>query len=361
MSKFISNRENLVKVTNLVSPALGNAYIAAFTHIKFDGSMATAYNDITAIAAPCEIGIKRCIPGDLLARGLASYGSADIVLEEGENGTVTMSSGRGSKIKLPTLPNADFPFKWPNEEGNEIKITAEILRGIERCLISVGNDPTHAAQMGITLDSEDGLAVLFSTDNFTISRFQTESKIKLPGDVPVIMPRFFCEQLVRLAKAYPDHKGLLLLQNGSLEVDFGEGGPRLFSKIPVDLEPLDFVTLFKKHVKLAGLKKELINIPNDFDGALGRALLVLSNEMDKATAVTIDEDRLRLHSESALGDADDSMTFDGDLPKMDFHMDPALVQRGTKVATLIGFSSKVTILADSDAQFVHVIAHCSKG
>jgi DNA polymerase III sliding clamp (beta) subunit (PCNA family) len=357
--KSTTNRLALAKVAALVRPALATQdYIKALTHIKFDGEYATSHNDISAISIRCQVAVDRCIPGELLIKALGSFGAEQIMFQDGKNGALVLSSGR-SKLTLPTLAAKDFPFDWPSDEdGTEVDLDHAILKGIERCLLSVGTDPTHASQMGVTLDADDrGHAVLFSTDNFSMSRYQTKTKVKLPGDVPVILPRFFCEQLVSLSKAYPDDDMVLVLHDGALLVEFGKAA-KLFTKTPVDLQPLDFPSMFLKYVKLDGIKNKLSVIPDSFDAAFGRALLVLSGEVDKATKVTVDGDSIKLSSTSSLGDSDDSMSFDGS--ELDaFHTDPVMIARAVKACALLGFTPKVTILADADANFVHLVAHCA--
>lgn len=364
MSKDNSiNRGDLLKALALVRPALATTnYIPALMHLRFDGRFITSYNDISAISVRMESDLKRLIPGETLIKALGSFNAESIAFAEGKEGALTISSGR-SKLKLPTLELDAFPLEWPQEKGQEIELDASILKGIERCLLSVGSDPTHPECMGVTLDSVEGRAVLFSTDNYSISRFSTSSKLKLPGDAPVILPTFLCEQLGSLAKAYSEEEIVLTIRSDSLAVEFGDKA-KLLSKTLVDKEPLDFPQMFKKNLKVEGeLKKELAFIPDSFDSALQRALLVLAQETDKITTFTLSEDKLSMSSSASMGDADDKMTIDGDAdfgaPENIF-LDPALVARASKSCGLMGFMPKALVLADSDAQFVHLVAYCSK-
>jgi DNA polymerase III sliding clamp (beta) subunit (PCNA family) len=355
------NREALARVATLVRPALSTQnYIPALQHIRFDGKYATSYNDISAISVRLDMDVERCLPGELLIRALSSFGAETILFQENsKEGNVVVSSGR-SKIKLPTLGLEAFPLTWPDDEGNEIDLDHGILKGIERCLLSVGNDPTHPETMGVTMDADGGKAVLYSTDNFTISRFQTTSKLKLPGGAPVILPTFFCEQLISLAKAFSEEEMVLTIRAGSLLVEFGKAA-KLFTKTLVDREPLDFPGMLEKMIKVDNLKENLDVIPDSFDAALGRALLVLGGELDKVTTITMGNN-LTMHSSSAMGDADDKLAFDGiDLgAPEEVHVDPGLVARASKVCGLMNFLPKAMILADSDVRFIHLIAYCSK-
>lgn len=360
--KTTTNREALVKVANLVKPALSTqSYIPALKHIRFAGGFATTYNDVAGISVRCDVDVERCLPGETLIRALASFGAENLMVQEGKDSSVVLSSGR-SKLKLPTMAIKDFPFEVPDEDADEVELDANIMKGIERCLLSVGNDPTHPATMGVTLDIDDkGNAVLYSTDNTTVSRYQTKSKIKLPADTPVIMPTFFCEQLVSLNKAFPDKEPVMLLMVGALLVEWGKSA-KLFTKTISDLVPLDFPRLMNKYCKMETLKQQLSVIPDSFDAALGRALLVLIGEVDKSTKITVSENLLKLNSTSSMGDSDDSMTFTGDQegPGEPFFVDPSLILRASKVCGLVGFLPKVVIMADPDVTFVHLVAHCSK-
>ncbi len=362
--KTSTNREALIKITNLVRPALSTQnYIPALMTIRFDGETATAYNDISAISVKADVEVEECLPGELLIKALGSFSADKIMFQEGPDASIVVSSGR-SKIKIPTQEIKNFPFEWPavGKKDHGIELDDAVLKGIGMCLLSVGTDPTHPAQMGVTLDLDTkGNAVLFSTDNFTISRYQTKAKCELPGDAPVILPRFFCEQLITLAKAFPKEAVTLYLISGALMVTFGNEA-KLFTKTPVDLEPLDFPKIIDKHCKLAGLKGQLGKIPDNFDSALSRALLVLSSETDKVTKVTLVEDEARMESTSSMGEAIDSITLDSgtdDEPTEPVHIDPSLVARAAKVCTMIGFTKKVLIMTDEEAQFIHLVAYCA--
>ncbi len=364
MTNKTVNRAALAKIAGIVRPALATqAYIPALTHINFFAGFATAYNDVAAIGVATDADLKRCVPGDLLIKALSSFGGESIAIQDGKDGALLLSSGR-SKLKVPTLPPADFPFKWSSVDngGTEIELDSDILKGIERCLISVGSDATHPAQMGVTLDVDKrGHAVLYSTDNFTISRYQTKEKIELPGGTPVILPTFFCEQLIGLAKNYKEELAVLSLLPDGLLAYFGDFA-NLFTKTLVDLEPLDFPRIVEKHCKPGpGLKDDLCVIPDSFDGALNRALLVLGGEVDKSTKFECTDDSITMTTTASMGDSTDTMPFSGASKTInDFLVDPQLLARAARVCTSMAFFPKVVVLADADANFLHLVAHCNR-
>jgi DNA polymerase III sliding clamp (beta) subunit (PCNA family) len=353
-----TNRDSLLKLVSLLRPALSNqSFIPALTHLRFDAGQVTAYNDVTAIKAKAPIDLSACVPGELFIKALSSFNADTVALSELDGSTLLLTAGR-SKLKVPVLPVKDFPLREPSGNCHVIPFDNEMLDGIRKCLFSAGADPTHPAQMGVTLECEDGKAVLYSSDNFTISRCQTKSKLSLPADAPVILPTFFCEQMLVLAKTYSDDDVDLEVYPNALRCTFGKKAS-LLTKTVADLEPLDFQKIMGKYLKLADVKKHLGRIPDSFDTAWNRALLVLANEADKATRVDGGKGRVLLESRSALGEANDELEYEGPEPKGQFHVDPTLVVRAAKTCGSIAFYDRVLVLASDDASFIHLIAHCS--
>lgn len=352
-----TNRDALLKTANLVRPALSTqSFIPALTHIRFADGFATAYNDVMAIGVKTDVDLEQCVPGELFIRALSSFNTESIVADTVDDTTLLITAGR-SKLKLPVLPVDKFPFEPPKGKPSVVELTDPILQALNRCLFSVGTDPTHPAQMGVTLQVEGGKAVAYSTDNFTISRAATKSEIKLPGDAPIILPTAFCEQLLAMAKAFPEEDLDLHIYPGALFVKFGKKA-WLLTKTVVDLEPLDFEKIVGKHFDLKGLKAELQAIPDTFDSAWNRALLVLSTEADKATKVTLAKESAALHSRSEMGEATDTLLLQG-LDPMEFYVDPTLVVRAAKTCGAVAFYKRALVLATDDASFAHLIAHCA--
>lgn len=363
------NREALLRLVNLVRPALSTQdYIPAFKTIRFADRYATAYNDILGIKIELPssaLSLGLCLPGEMLIKTLSSFNAESVMLQPSDkDGSLLITSGR-SKIKLPTIPAKNFVFAEPDGKAPTFNLDDDMLTGIQLCLVGVSNDPTRPATQGVTLEVDGkGRAVLFSTDNATISMYRTRSKLKLPGDAPVIMPKLFCEQLVVLVKAFPKSNIELELHPGAivgyvLDEDEKEKAV-IFTKTVADLEPLDFLSIVAKHIKVEDLAEDVDEIPTTFDAAFERALLVLSSEVDKATKITFSKDGLRLHSTSALGEADDSIELDSkQMPAEGFHIDPSLVIRGCKSCTHLGFYSRVLALTNKNATFVHLISHSS--
>ena len=350
-----TNKAHLIQALALAKPAISSQlYVPALTHFAFDGWGITAYNDVSAISIAASVDLQLCLPADILSKALNSMSSENVVIQNSDEGTIMLVSGR-SKIKLPFLPLDKFPFEFPTvnwEEG--FILSASILKGIEKCLISVGSDPTHPAQMGVTITPDADGCTLYSTDNFTISRYKTTTKISVPGDAAIILPTFFCQQLLSLAKAFPDEEVIIAMPSGAVCANFG-GQATLFTKLLVDLEPMDFRRIISKY--LHGEEPEhMQDIPNGFESAMLRALLISSAELDKASRISVADGKLKLFTSSASGEATDSFAFvHKELPP--FFIDPSLVSRASKACRRIDFLEDVMLL--SDGGFLHLIAHCS--
>lgn len=353
------DRETLLKAINLVRPAVATqAYVPALAHIAFDGQYATAYNDITAISARCDLDADVCLPGDLLIKFLNNINTKEVKITVADTSSVVIESGR-SKIKLAALPGGDFPFDFPaDKDYSKIAVTQDMLDGIEQCLISVGTDPSHPAQMGITIEEGEGGAVLYSTDNYSISRYQSETKIKLEAGVPVILPTFFCERMLTLSKAFPDADIIIEIRPGSCVARFDDFAI-LFTKLVVNLEPLDFSRMIAKYLTDKEVRDFSNPIPDSFDSSFSRALLVLDDVRDKSTKVTLGDKEIKLLTVSSTGEVADVMEFKGKWtksPDEPFWLDPSLVVRATKHCTHIVFFTRVAALTGCKGKFLHLIS-----
>lgn len=357
------SREGLIKILNLAKPALSTqAFVPILTHFCFDGTRVIAHNDVLAIGVRYGVGLEFCAPGELLQKMLSSLVQDKVEMAIIDTSTLVLSGGR-SRLKLPTLPVADFTFDFPTSTAKEeIILTPDFISGVEKCLVSVGSDPTHPAQMGVTVASEKGHLVLYSTDNFTISRYKTDVQEELPEGGEIILPTTFCEQLVGLSKAFPHCYAGLRSYAGALVVTWGTGADgveaELFTKIVVDLEPMDFQKILKRY-KVEN--STYVDIPEEFDLALQRALLVLEGATDKVTSVTASPKRLTLHSESSVGDSRDVLPFGDEETDVSFYIDPEMVLRGSKVSAQICVREDVLLLSGAEGRFLHMIAHCHPG
>ena len=350
------SRETLLRGLALSRPAVAQqAYIASLTHYAFDGYMVAAYNDVSAIAVRTPLELECCLPADTLTKALNSISADRVDVELGETNSVTLTAGR-TKIKVPYLALDMFPLKIPTEEPRcSFDVTDTMLKGIEKCLVGVGTDPTHPAQMGVTLDPKKSGVAFYATDNTTISRYVTTDKVKLPGDAPIIMPTFFCTQLISLAKAFPDAGIKVELHKGAFVARFYEEAI-LFTKNLVDATPMDFDSIISRYLEGEDLAAVSSEIPDGFEAAIVRALLILEGEADKSTKISTKSHRMRMFSSSGLGEATDTLEYKGDDTEA-FYADPLLLSRASKLCTQVALMPRVVVM--TAGPFTHMIAHCS--
>lgn len=351
------SRTELLRIANLVRPALSTAdYIPALKHIAFDGAYALAYNDIAAISVRAAVPIHRLVLGDLLIRALGTFGG-DVVVTEIDN-ALLLQSGR-SKLKVPTLPVAEFPFVMPDDIEPAVTMTADIIAGIKKCLVSAGTDTKLPAQCGVTMEAVDGLAVLYSTDNIAISRYETDSPLELVGDVPVVMPTFFCEQLVALAANFDKSDPVMVITPGALIAEFANVDAILYCKTVIDVEPIDFGRILAKFLGTGSVVEKMVKIPDALDGAVGRALLVHAGTAVRTTEITAAPDGLTLHSSTQAGDSDDHIECKPHAAwsSQKFYVDPSTVARGLKTCSKMAALPKTLVLGDAGDKYLHLIAH----
>lgn len=352
MSKQI-NRAVLLVQLNLVKAAISKQeYIPLLTHFMFDGKAVTAYNDITAISTPCDADFQGCVPSELLIKTLKSM-SAELITMERFSEHVLISAGK-SKIKIPALPSKDFPspFYKLQEPLYLFYVNGDMRRGIKLCLIGVGNNQAHPSEVGITLDPDysDTEAAIYSTDNVTLSRFvfNTDSD----HFSPIILPTFFCEQLLALSTGSND--AVIEVHDGALVADFG-GGSLLFTKMIDDVQPKAFEDVINRYIENGYLPTH--GIPDLFNQGFERAMLIQETEAVRDTEVNVEDGKLTLLSSSKTGEAFDTMLYDGDDIK--FHIDPTSVKRISFVTSKIALLPKVMVFTDDDEDFIHLIAHHS--
>lgn len=357
--KLPVDREALLKAITTVKPALSSqSYIKALTHILFNGSYAIAFNDIAAIAVKCPTKFKCCLPGDLLARTVSNF-SKGLEYRTHDEETFEFISGR-SIIKLPSLPVHKFPFQMPGADLAGIRLSKEVMKALSLCRISVGTDKRDPGQLGITLDvTDDGYAILFSTDSATISSYRTDLKINLP-DGPVLLPVFFCEQLRSLSKTFDGEEINLFIGDGYLIVDFGNEAT-LFTKTVADLRAMDYQSEINRHCKINQLPAKSAPIPDGFEDAMERAVMVIAGDKRSSTAFDVIDGVMAISTKSEMGVAEDELKFDGDdFGDTVFNVAPKHIIRVSKHASHMCLLPRVLVLSDEKFQFVHLIAHISQ-
>ena len=355
-----TSRADLLYALNTIKPAIGKGiFVPVLSHFCFSAEYVTAYDDSIAIAMPYKAGFEAAVPGDLLLRLLGSLTSSDLGLSL-KDGTLHVASGR-SRFKVPTLPPEAFILKLNGHGACEsFEVDSDFLQAVEGCLISTGVDPTHPAQMGLTLVREaNGKEVyytLYSTDNVTMSRYELKGDLDIEGAVPeggIIMPTEFCRLLLALSRFFNEQPVVAVYE--AVVMAHFKNGATLFGKLIQSEKPLDFPGVFSK---MAGDTPESHVLPPAWDSTFTRACAVV-NPQHPVTSISVEEGVLFAESKSALGEVKDELEFeDAELTAKPFLVDPAHVLRASKVCSAVTFMPRCVLMRSES--FSHVISHCSE-
>lgn len=291
------NRYELVKTLELVKPALATKnLVPIFQCFNFTPGSVTAYNDTVAITGPCEFEEACGINGNTLLGMLSSMSAEDVTVElDNQNAIVTAGK---SVSKMPFETEDSFLFKEPTDKWDvKIPFTQSLFEAMEMCLETVSVDETQVALQGITLDGNN----LYSCNGDTISRVRIKEKSKSR----ILMPTPFCEAVVKLWSSLKMTKGSLQFSSDWVFANFEDWA--VYGRVLDIQNPIDFEALIKRTVKTKTPTQE---VPAEFAEALARARVLADPESAK-TQVTVAKGKLKMHTQTHMGEVRDDMVFKG--------------------------------------------------
>lgn len=307
-------RVELVAALKRVEPALAtHELIPVFTCFRFDGKTVVAYDDVVGLRVACAFPFQGGVAGRVLVDFLSAARGKDLSVtttkageNDGDHSTnFELKVGR-AKLKVPVVPLEDFLFKFPATKGaDEVEVDEEFVAALERASSSMGKDPVHPWRFGVTVRFQNDSVLFYSTDNVSAGKVVMPYK-GLGGVRSTILPPRFVELLVKsMADDTVDH---LYLGKGWAQADF-RSGMRLMSRTVDQVEVKAYEKLFSSVDDAA----KDIEVPNGFENALNRALVVLGHLKDeeKAMIMTVKEGKLRLNALSAIGEVNDLLRVPG--------------------------------------------------
>lgn len=352
------DRKKLLDILNLASSALSTQdVLPILSHFCFDGDTVTAYNDIQAININFPSEIRGGVPGQLLIRTLATFPSDKVTVEQASRNALEVRCGK-SFGKFAVLGEEHFLFSTKDLELDdtvEIELTDEYISGIQKCLVSVGNDPTHSYQLGITLAYSKKGVGLYSTDNTSISRYVI-SKGKANKSGSAIIPVSFCNVLLSFLKSYKTQEAVLRLGGNFAYVTIGKE-VRLFTKLVEDKRPVDFEVVIKAHTEELDFD-EKIAVPEDLKSVLERSLIFHSKIIDKSMLCKVEKDTmLTLTEADGVGKIEDSITFSSSLTDeaFTFKVDPQNLMRVVEFCEEVLITPQVTVFFDTN--YTHLVSY----
>lgn len=356
------SRADVMHSLLMVRPALGKGvFVPILSHFCFNGESVCAYDDSIGISVPMHTTFSCAVPGELMLKLLGTMVADDMDIGLVDN-ALQVTCGR-SAVKLPMLPSSAFLFNVDALKGKnvlgEVPVDSALVEGMMACLLAVGNDPTHPAQMGVTMRNDGQGLCLYSTDNVTMSEFIVDSDTEetfLPQG-GVIMPTEFCRQLIAL-QGNIGSDGVMTVNEDSVVVRFaGAADVVLFGKLIAVEKALDFPGVFDRMIPVS--KSKALQVPASWDAAFTRAAAVV-NPAHPISAVSFEEGVITVESKSPIGEVVDSLEVDATaMPKCKpFGIDPQHVIRASKICSLMNFQPKALVLQDASKRFTHLISHC---
>jgi len=331
-------RKELVAPLKTVAPALSTLdIIPVLSCFCFDGETVTAYNDVIAISTPLATTFRGAVQGRPLLDLLGACKAKSVEAAEAGS-TLNMKVGR-SKFRLPMLPEEDFAYTPPEEEGESVVWSKECYEAFKRVLVSMGEDSFYLWRSGVTVSFEGRTAVFYSTDNVTVSRHEVKLSggSKLKGRV-ITMPTQFCEILAGF------REGRLFVGSSWVGIE-NEAGTFVLARLVEDSRLDEYEAMF------AELPEERFALPAAFGSALDRAAVVVDS--DKATGIQVTGTAIRLKTESMVGVVRDSMKFEHDGEIRVFVM-PALLRRALELTRVALFLEDRIVFGEDG--FTHIVA-----
>jgi DNA polymerase III sliding clamp (beta) subunit (PCNA family) len=332
------NRTDLIAALKSVEASLSTKdFIPVLACFCFDGDYVLAYDDVTALQAPCKIPFKGALRGKVLLPLLQASRAKEVEIEDSKN-EVQLTAGR-SRFKLPKLSSKEFIFTFPDTDGaQEVPVSREFLDALIRCRTSMNYDPSEPWKMGCTLVFGEE-PTLYSTDNKTASKANFRDKNFNTDRKPMILPPRFVEHLLAITKSDPAKR--IRLHKNWIEVRF-ESGLRLFSLSVKGVDVGEYTDIFDRAVKD---RKKSVIIPKGFERCLDRANVLTSLTPDPYATFSVKDDRILMRTETDAGNANDSITFIGQLSFDPIKLTPALIQRGISYCSAMYFNDDYMMLS----------------
>jgi hypothetical protein len=323
-SKFLLKRDELVNKLRVCSMALATQPVVQIhQHFVFDGTTVSAYDDNLAILTPCKAG-PFAIHGPTLLGLLEASAGDDAGLAPDET-HITIRTGR-STFKLPYLTEDAFLFEPPEEEWSyETAISENLLNGFRAALLTVSNDLSKPAMMGVCLLRDAKHTALYSCDGDGM----TKVPLGKGGDeLWLMMPSRFCETILKVMEGTDAEKGVLRANAEWVNASFNNGY-EVYGRLIEVTTRLGYEELVTDTLKKQ--KTVYLKVPEGLGAGLVRAQ-VITKFQTVPTTLTVEGDpsRLKLLTENSVGTVRDSFQFQGH-PEVQANVSAELTGRAIKL------------------------------
>ena len=340
---------SLIKALNLAKPSLGAPdTIPILAHFCFDNDVIIAYNDITAIVVEEQTGMSCALLGDTLIGLLEASGDEDIEIKmdaKAANASIKFSSGTA---KIPLLPSSEFVFQFPDGETVfDLPLTADVIKAVETCLISVSSDSLKPEFAGVTLNVDKTGVVLYSSDNVTASRYVMEKKIGRKS-ISVVIPSAACQHLIKLFSVCGAEGAKLSVGEGFAIASFA--GATLVTKL-LEANAESFAKIFSEHT---GDDTKLFDLPIGMGMEIAKAKVVLGRDQVKECFIEFAKGRVSLNATGTLGKVNVSLAAKGSGTGT-VNVSPEIVARVLPITTQIAVNDARSLILYGGA-LTHIIS-----
>lgn len=344
---------DLLRVLELTKPCLSNhALVQMLSHFCFDKETVTTFNGTQATVALFESDLECGIPGDIFYKLVTSYATSENINIIQKDKEVVVKVG-GNEAKLATISKDDFIFDLPNTDGLPyFKLTSDFVLGLDKCLMSISDNPATKNIYGLTLINTKKEANLYSTDLKTLCKFSLPSL--MPKAFKVLLPKLFVLLVTIFGK---ENEGEVYIGEDFITIFFAD--VVLYTKVQTEIDFLDYELEIQRHLvdNMVFQKRTESFLP-----CLSRALIFLSSEIDQFITITANKKALELFTQSPYGNLRENVDLEKALPGMKFRMDAKLLENGLLATKEFIFrqTTEGTVFVGRDDEFLHLIVSPSE-
>ena len=278
---------------------LGVDFIPVLSHYCFDKGVFYAYDGVSAIIVTCETDLSCAVRGDTLL-GLVSLAGEKLSLKQAKD-KVEVVSGN-SRAELPCLLPKDFLLQLPEQDQLcQFFLTEELVKGLALCSSGVGQDPRRPEFTGVTLQLGKE-PIFYSSDNTSITKY-TGTEAVGEKQITVILPKSICDQILATATVLEAklNKVKITLTKEFVIAQFDDTIP-----VVTIIGKLLTVTPAKFEQIIASCKsnKPKFEIPEGFDKAVAKVVLVTNKELQKDCVLETNGEKFLVRGEGSLGKAE---------------------------------------------------------
>lgn len=349
------NREDLLKILNLIKPSLSSQnFVPILLNFCFTGNTVYAFDGVQCAGINYKLKDKFSISGDLLIKLLQSYNTKQLLIDVSDSVT-NINIGK-SKLKLSCLSEKEFTFDFPKLLKQSLfKVTEDFINGISKCLVSVNDNQLIENQNGVFLDLSGRTQYLYSTNNSCISRYKLK-RIVSKEKIKILIPKLFCEQLISLFKEYKE--GEFYLNKDFIYVKWKDAF--LYSKIKTDVDFLDFSSVISSCIKNNYVMQD---IPENITNILDRSIMFSGSEIDTVIKFESDTKKIKCSTDSNHGNIEDYIEFKDSIEKFTVRYDANSLKNCVNNISRMGFvtTDDSNILIGEDDNYLMLLSSFSEG